>query len=37
VEKWPERKKKVFMKKVWFMAVKVMSTWEEAGLWYGEV
>jgi hypothetical protein len=32
VEKWPERKKKVFMKKVWFMAVKAMSTGEEAGL-----
>jgi hypothetical protein len=37
VEKWPERKKKVFMKKVWFTALKVMSTWEEAGLWWGEV
>jgi hypothetical protein len=33
VEKWPERKKKVFMKKVWFIAVKAMSTGEEAGLW----
>jgi hypothetical protein len=36
VEKWPERKKKVFMKKVWFRALKAISTGEEAGLWWGE-